>query len=173
MWQRVALAPPKHALRTTAPVMASYTSDIVLGSAIVAVLGVAAYISVQPKDLISEQRAASVLYAKAWGKQWPDSKGTISKAEICGDETGFVDEDVGGALADFLEVDAKFDYRYLEDIRSLQIVLGANPGDTEKDFLVVRKEYEILRKALEEQSKSSRSILLTGHAGIGSYEPWF
>jgi hypothetical protein len=56
----------------------------------------------------------------------------------------------------------------LEEIRGLKIALGANPGEDEKDVLVVLGEYEVLRQALEDL-KSYRAIVVTGHPGIGSY----
>jgi len=39
------------------------------------------------------------------------------------------------------------------------------------DVLVVREEYEMLRKALEDDIK--QAIVVTGHPEIGSYEIWF
>jgi hypothetical protein len=121
-----------------------------------------------PSDLRQEE--ASALHDKAWGKPWPQSKGTISKTEISGDETGPVDDD---AFADTLDVPPNFKYRYLEEIRSLKSALGVNPGEDEEDFLVVRHEYKMLRKGLEKESKFKRAIVVTGHPGIGSYETWF
>jgi hypothetical protein len=119
------------------------------------------------------QHAASALHPKAWGKPWPQSKGTISKSgdEEDEDETGSVD-----ALADKLEVPSTFDYWYFEEIRSLKSALGANSDQEEEDFLVVREEYELLRQALEGlalEGLKKRSFVVTGHPGIGSYESWF
>jgi len=155
----------------------------------------------RPSDpYASQRRTASDLYANAWGKRWPQSQGMISKTEISGDQTGLVnddddvdedddddddeddvdndddvddDDEVDGALANNLKVPPEFEYRYLEDIRTLKSALGANPGEDEEDFLVVRKEYEILREGLEDESKYERAIVMTGHPGIGSYETWF
>jgi hypothetical protein len=179
--------------------MTSQLSDIVFGSALLVALGIAGYIFVRPPDndrearslrleravedlmkrnelasdpYASQLRTASALHAKAWGKPWPQSDGTIS-----GDEMGPVDDedddDVDGAFADKLKVPSEFEYRYLEEIRTLKSALGANPGEDEEDFLVVRKEYEILREGLEDESKYNRAIVMTGHPGIGSYETWF
>jgi hypothetical protein len=169
--------------------MTSHLSDIALGSAIATVVSVsiATYITTlllkkHTRDVLepdgpsnpyaSQLRTASALHAKAWGKPWPQSDGTIS-----GDEIGPVDDedddDVDGAFADKLKVPSEFEYRYLEEIRTLKSALGANPGEDEEDFLVVRKEYEILREGLEDESKYERAIVMTGHPGIGSYETWF
>jgi hypothetical protein len=169
--------------------MTSHLSDIGLGSAIAIVVGIGTYILVRTQleravedlikrnelasdPLISQLRTASALHAKAWGKPWPQSDGTIS-----GDEIGPVDDedddDVDGAFADKLKVPSEFEYRSLEEIRTLKSALGANPGEDEEDFLVVHKEYEILREGLEHESKYKRAIVMTGHPGIGSYETWF
>jgi hypothetical protein len=95
-----------------------------------------------------------------------DEDETASIDEEDEDETGPVD-----ALSDKLEVPSTFDYLYLEEIRSLKSALGANSGQEEEDFLVVREEYVLLRQALERLKK--RAIVVTGHPGIGSYESWF
>jgi hypothetical protein len=115
------------------------------------------------------QQAASALHVKAWGKEWPQSKGTIFKTEmVSGDESGSVDDDdIDYGLADKLEVPPHFDYRCFTEIRSLKRSLGARPGQDFEDFLLVRKEYEMLREALESLKYSS--IVVTGHPGIGSY----
>jgi hypothetical protein len=152
--------------------MTSQLLKIVLGSAIVAVLGIAGYIIVRPSRT-SVQLTVSALHAKAWGKSWPQSQGTILKTEISDDETGSVDDDdVDGALADILVVPPQFKYRYLKEIRGLKSALGTNPGQDEEDVLVVREEYEMLCQALEENRKC-RAFVVTGHPGIGSYESWF
>jgi hypothetical protein len=113
--------------------MASYKLETAVGFA-VATLGVITYMQIErQRALIAQQRqyieqqhralvaqisqifpiredqAASALHAKAWGKLWPQSKGTISKIEISG-ESGSVDDDddddddVVEALADKLKV---------------------------------------------------------------------
>jgi hypothetical protein len=122
------------------------------------------------------QQAASALHAKAWGKQWPQSVGTISKTEISGDESGSVDDDdddVDHALADKLKVPPDFHYRFFKEIQGLKLALRADPGEDYEDVLVSRGEYETLRQALEVDLKYKRSIVVTGHPGIGSYESWF
>ena len=116
------------------------------------------------------QQAASALHAKAWGKPWPQSKGTIHKTDISDAETSSVDDEIYG-LADKLRFTADFHYRYFKEIQVLKSALRANPG--QGNVLVVRKEYEMLRQALEDDLKSIRSIVVTGHPGIGSYETWF
>jgi len=130
----------------------------------------------QKKGRVAEQSEEidnlSNLHAKAWGKQWPQSKGTISKTEICGDESGSVDDDVDEALADKLKVPLEFDYEYFEDVQHLKIALGASGQDFE-DTLVIRDEYKKLRQALENDSVNYRAIVVTGHPGIGSYKRWF
>jgi hypothetical protein len=168
--------------------MTSYISEIVVGSVIGAALGVAAYMVVDRRkrldnlryelatasDLRStlKQREASALHAKAWGKQWPQSEGTIYKTEIY-DETGSVDDDEIHDLADKLDVPPQFNYRYFKEILSLRRTLGANPGLDFEDILVIREEYEKLCRALEDDLEGFDSIVVTGHPGIGSYESWF
>jgi hypothetical protein len=151
--------------------MTNHLSDIVLGSAIIAAVSVAGYIIVQPSRT-SKQRAVSAFHAKAWGKTWPQSKGTISKGEI-DSETGSVDDDdeIYG-LADKLAVPPNFNYWYFKEIQSVKSALGAQHNRGEEDVLVVREEYKMLRLALEDL-KDDRSIVVTGHPGIGSYESWF
>ena len=169
--------------------MASYTSEIVLGSA-VAVLGVAAYyiVSVGTKHAALEarirqlekeggegsatpgQQAASDLHVKAWGKPWPQSKDTISRNEIYAESDSVDNDEVDIALADKLRVPTHFEYRYFEEIRSLKSALGTSPGRDKEDDLVVREEYEVLRQALENNGEDERAIVVTGHPGIGSYQ---
>jgi hypothetical protein len=112
----------------------------------------------------------SAFHAKAWGKQWPQSEGTISKAEIYGD-SGSVDDDDDEGLADKLKVPLIFNYRYFKEIWSLKKALGVKPGQDYQDVLLVRDEYETLRQILEKKRRSS--FVVTGHPGIGSYESWF
>jgi hypothetical protein len=145
-------------------------SDIVLGSAIIAAVSIAGYIIVQPSRT-SEQRAVSAFHAKAWGKTWPQSKGTISDSEIS-NKTGSVDDDEIYGLADKLAVPPNFNYWYFKEIQSVKSALGAQHNRGEEDVLVVREEYEMLRLALEDLN-DDRSIVVTGHPGIGSYESWF
>jgi hypothetical protein len=171
-------------------------SDIVL-SVIVAALGIAGYIIVRPSRTSvqlgetaydralapSKQETkvcqyhlqeASALYAKAWGKSWPQSQGTILKTEISDDGTSSVDDDdVDGALADKLNVPSHFKYRYLKEMRHVTMTVGTGSGMEEDDVLIVREDYEMLRQALEDDVKYYRSFVVTGHPGIGSYESWF
>jgi hypothetical protein len=163
--------------------MTSYTSEIAVGISI-ATLGIAAHMLSQQQALVAqlsqispirEDQAASALYAKAWGKPWPQSKGTISKTEISG-ESGSVDddEDVVDALADKLKVPPHFNYRYFKEIQGLKSALGASPGRDFQDVLVVREDYETLRQVLEDQRQEGyHAFVVTGHPGIGSYESWF
>ena len=123
-----------------------------------------------PLALDSQQQAASALHAKAWGKPWPHSEGTIYKTEIPDAETGSVDDEIYG-LADKLDVPSDFNYRYFKEIQDLKSALGARPG--QDDVLVVRKEYEMLRRTLEDDLEAFRDIAVTGHPGIGSYEGCF
>jgi hypothetical protein len=159
-----------------APAMTSYTSEMGSAIAVAVALGVGVgvgYIIARPHASEAEQ-LASDLHTKAWGKPWPQSEGTISKTEICGDESGSVDDDdVDDGLADKLNVPPDFHYRYFKEIRGLKRALGATPREDLGDVLVVREEYETLRQALEGDLKSKHSIVVTGHPGIGSYESWF
>ena len=121
----------------------------------------------------SGQQAASALHTRAWGKPWPHSEGTIYKTDISDAETGSVDDEIYG-LADKLRVPPDFHYRYFKEIQVLKSALGVNSGQEDiEDVLVVREEYKMLRQALEDDLKSIRSIVVTGHPGIGSYETWF
>ena len=120
----------------------SYTSEIAVGSAIIAVssaivtvLG-AAYMVFQrdherPRVFQREregpsQQMASAIHANAWGKQWPRSEDTIYKNEIS-DETGSVDDDDDEVydLADKLVIPSQFNYRFFKEIRGLKTALGA------------------------------------------------
>jgi hypothetical protein len=178
--------------------MTSYTSEFVVGSAFVAALGVTAYVVAQlrPNDaviptvvepfksqvlslllcrafliLLSKLEALALLHAKAWGKQWPQSEGTIDKTEIS-DESDSVDDEIYN-LTDKLHIPPTFTYRYFEEILDLRTALGANIGEKVTDaVLVIREEYEILRKVLE-KDREHRSVAVTGHPGIGSYESLF
>jgi len=159
--------------------MTSYTSEIVVGSAIiVAALGVAAYMVVQPQHQLSPepgpvQQAASALHAKAWGKPWPQFEGTIYKTDIFDDGTGSVDDEIPD-LADKLNVPSHFNYRYFKGIQRLKNDLGANSDQEDiEGVLVIREEYEMLRRALEGDIEHYRAMAVTGHPGIGSYESWF
>jgi hypothetical protein len=108
-------------------------------------------------------------HGSLWGKPWPQSEGTIFD-----DETGSVDDDEIPGLADKLEVPPLFHYRYFKEIQDLKSALGASPGQEDLEgVLVIREEYEILRRALEDDLKVFRDIAVTGHPGIGSYESWF
>jgi hypothetical protein len=119
------------------------------------------------------QQGASDLHDKAWGKPWPQFEGIIYKTEIS-DKTGSVDDDESYGLADKLVIPPQFDYRYFKEIRSLKSALGTDPGRGIEDILVIRQEYEMLRQVLEDNPKDfEKSIVVTGHPGIGSYESWF
>jgi hypothetical protein len=158
--------------------MTSYTSEIMVSSAIVvAALGVAVYIDNELRksldDLTPIRLRASDIHAKAWGKRWPQSQGTIHKTEIS-NETDSIDDDEIYGIADKLVVPPKFNYRYFKGVQSLKRALGADSGQIIEDILVIRDEYEMLRQVLENHPKSqTKSIVVTGHPGIGSYESWF
>lgn len=119
----------------------------------------------------------------AWGKPWPhQSEGEINRTEIVGtktknsktntgslsDKTGLDNDEVVSALADIVDVPSCFKYRCFRQIHDLQAALGVKPlGDV---VLVVRKEYNQLRKILEE---SPGHAVVTGHPGVGPYQRWF
>ncbi|KIM25413.1 hypothetical protein M408DRAFT_26200 [Serendipita vermifera MAFF 305830] len=153
--------------------MISYTSEIVVGSAMIAVLGAATYTVYRAvEQRITErqpitplQRAASAFYAETWGKQWPQLEDTIYKTEI-DDGTGSVDDDEIYGLADKLFIPPHLKYRYFTKIRHLKTTLHIDPGKVADDVLVVREEYETLRRVLEDDFKNLRSIVVTGHPGI-------
>ena len=117
----------------------------------------------------------SNLHAKAWGKPWlRKSCRTISKGEIINDKTGPVDEDDldfnEGPLHDILHIPASHQYDCFKEIQSFTDAFEAAP--IPRNVLVVPEEYEIHRKALEEEKgyKSPHGIVVTGQPGIGSYE---
>ncbi|KIM30455.1 hypothetical protein M408DRAFT_285817 [Serendipita vermifera MAFF 305830] len=158
--------------------MTSYTSEIPLSSTMIAILGAALGAAAYMVYRVEEQRkrqgeqarplqnAASAIHADTWGKQWPKSEGTIYKTEI-DHETGSVDDDEIYGLADKFIIPPHFKYRYFTKIRRLKTALYTYPGNVDDDVLVVREEYETLRQALEDDSNHTRSIVVTGHPGIG------
>ena len=135
---------------------------------------------------VAPAKALSNLHAKAWGKPWPHkSRCTITKGEIVNDETGLADEDdldlKDGPLRDILHIPASCQYDCFNEMQSFTDAFEA--AATVRNVLVVRKEYEILREALEEKEKEEEekkkrkeghrdqlSVVVTGQPGIGSYE---
>ena len=92
--------------------------------------------------------ALAKLYDMAWGKPWPHmSHGSISEGEITG-RVNENDDDVDGPLADILHVPKSFNYSCFKGMQVLRDVFGAASGMD--GALVVREEYGILLKALEE-----------------------
>jgi len=78
---------------------------------------------------------------------------------------------VDSSLPDMSQVPSAsvFEYKCLTDIKKLRHNLGYSHADS--DALVVRRDYELLRKAMEEgHLKGIRAFVVTGHPGIGSYE---
>lgn len=124
-------------------------------------------------NLISSQEfdlpaPLSNIYDKAWGKQWPQSKGNIDKDEIVNerdDNNG--DDDGNNPLSDLLKVPLSFHYDRYHDIQELTSIFGKN--SKMGNILVVQKEYTKIYEAL---NKDDRNIIVTGQAGIGSYESW-
>ena len=127
----------------------------------------------------------------AWGKPWPRHSGKIHKTEFTHDNyagyddyTGSVDDEdalseephvarpvfnhVDRFFADILEVPSVFEYTCFTDIKRLKYGLGLR--NAKDDALVVRGDYDILRKALEEGCLKDKDCVVTGHHGIGSYE---
>ncbi|KIM30456.1 hypothetical protein M408DRAFT_285882 [Serendipita vermifera MAFF 305830] len=177
--------------------MTSYTSEIPLSSIMIAILGAAlgaaAYMVYRvekqrkrwgeqarrleefaqavagERQPTSLQNAASALHADTWGKQWPQSEDTVYKTEI-EDKNGSVDDDEIYGLADKFIIPPHFKYRYFTEIRRLKTALYAYPGNADDDIIVVREEYETLRRTLENDFEDTRSIVVTGHPGIGSQE---
>jgi hypothetical protein len=136
----------------------------------------------------------------AWGQRWPHlSQGTISASEMS-DVSGSVhnigplsdsevtDEpaavtDESAAVTDesatFTDVDPfsgdlcvppLFHYQRFGEMQALKKVLGGPDTD---NVLVVLKEYEILYKELEKgRYQRTKSIVVLGHPGTGSYGSW-
>ena len=129
----------------------------------------------------------SNLHIKAWGKQWPyKSTCKILKNEMIQRETDPVNEDdlvfKDSALRDILHIPDEYTYDCFREMDAFTQAFAA--AAVVKDVLVVRKEYEILQKALEEKGKKQDeeykkkkkghkdqlSVVVTGQPGIGSYE---
>ena len=73
-----------------------------------------------------------------------------------------------GPLRDILLVPDSISYDCFEEMPALTDAFMTTRG---WDTLVVRKEYELLRKAMEEAvSQGCLAIVVTGQPGIGSYE---
>jgi hypothetical protein len=104
-------------------------------------------------------------YDMAWGKPWPQSRGIISEGDIANLRNN---EDIDGPLLDILQVPPSFNYDCFEQMDVLRNVFGRSVLDR---ALVIREEYRKLFKALEEDYKD-RAIIVTGHPGIGLYEPY-
>lgn len=112
--------------------------------------------------------ALAKLYDMAWGKPWPHmSHGSISEDEITG-RVNKNDDDVDGPLADILHVPTTFNYSCFKEMQVLRDVFGA--AAVMGNALVIREEYGILLKALEEHYYDEDAIVVTGQPGIGSYE---
>ena len=136
---------------------------------------------------VAPAEALSNLHIKAWGKQWPyKSTCTIVKNEMIQPETDPVNEDdlvfKDSALRDILRIPDEYTYDCFREMHAFTQAFAA-PAAV-KNVLVVRKEYEILRKALEEKEKKQGEeykkkkkghndqlgVVVTGQPGIGSYE---
>ena len=130
------------------------------------------------------QEVASALHAETWGKPWKQFEGEISKTEISSDETEISNDktkisddgtdsvnDEFPDIADKLKVPDQFTYQYFKGIKLLKKHLHVDPG--QEDVLVIREEYKVLRQALEDDLNDVKSVVVTGHPGIGSYESWF
>ncbi|KAF8917531.1 hypothetical protein CPB85DRAFT_1214792 [Mucidula mucida] len=119
-----------------------------------------AAISRAPQPLASETRSPAVLYDLAWGKSWPRHGGIVHKTEIgqvnTEDELYFD----GGVDA----IPNALTYDCLEDIGKVTAALWMTPGFL--DVLVVREEYDRVRKILE--SIEHKAFVVTGHPGIGT-----
>jgi len=114
----------------------------------------------------------------AWGKQWPQSQGTISRAEITNGESvtdsepGSADDDVDKALAD-TSVPEEFTYWFFTGMRDIKRALKATSD--QDDVLIIRNEYKQLYNLLESQKANTRfrGYVVTGQPGIGSSKCWF
>ncbi len=112
------------------------------------------------EPLASESRSPAALYDLAWGKSWPRHGGILHKAEIGqvnADDELYFD---GGVDA----IPNAFTYDCLEDIGKVTAALWMTPGFL--DVLVVREEYDRVRKILE--SIEHKAFVVTGHPGIGT-----
>ena len=94
------------------------------------------------------------------------SHSNISEGEITS-RVNENDDDVDGPLADILHVPICFNYNCFKEMEVLRDVSGA--ACVMHGALVVHEEYGILLKVLEEVY-NLRSMVVTGHPGIGSYE---
>ncbi|KAF9012152.1 hypothetical protein BDZ89DRAFT_912053, partial [Hymenopellis radicata] len=99
------------------------------------------------------------LYDLAWGKSWPHQAGTIYKTEIGqvnADDELYFDGGVDG-IPDSLAYDC------LQDVGKVTAALSMTMGFL--DVLVVREEYDLVRKMLEKPDH--KAVVVTGHPGIG------
>jgi hypothetical protein len=128
---------------------------------------------------------AEAFYQKAWGKPWPhQSQGFISKTDIVpagngtpkgtalddNDDFGQLNDNMDntyGGIPDDLDIPDKFEYLCLQEMEAVAKTLDL--GVAIIDTLVVRDEYELLRKTIETgYLQNVHAIVVMGHQGIGS-----
>lgn len=111
--------------------------------------------------VLSQSEALANVYKLAWGVQWPRHVGTVHKTDIgIPRDTEYTDAD--DATADIPD---RWDYTCLDNIDLIADAL-CMPTKT-FDFLVIRREYDLLREMIERNS-STGAFVVTGHPGIGS-----
>jgi hypothetical protein len=105
----------------------------------------------------------------AWGRPWPTEKCTIYRREILLNETdnGSGDEDMDIDCADDnLNIPETETFDCLLKFDLLQEALDLPNSDQKLRIIVVLREYEYLRRVLE--NEEARFVLVIGHPGTGS-----
>lgn len=116
---------------------------------------------------------AEALWAKAWGKEWPDrSSGRVSLTDIFLDDSQGVpmttetDEDNDSVISG--ATTTELNYTCLHGMRSVVEACGGYVSEVQ-DVLVIRPEYIWLQEAIETgHLRSNIAVVVTGHPGNGS-----
>src|SRR5258706_16385486 len=98
----------------------------------------------------------------AWGRPWQNmSEGIIVEGDIYNDNTDSADDDEDSYLADKLRLSTPFHYVFFKNINHVTRAIG-NENSALDESLVVREEYKILYRALENELKTIKDVVVTG-----------
>jgi hypothetical protein len=119
------------------------------------------------------------LHAKAWGNPWPRHTGTILRAELVSTAQSInegsmdLDQDnrpvkdiYGGGFP--IEIPDQLEYVCLDKI--LEVTRALKWISRARDVLVIRSEYEMLRRAIENippRETGAQGVVVTGQPGTG------